>query len=88
MSEIYRYHGRDFTHDEIDLIRRLCADPAYPTRAAIARAVCDALDWHRVDRRRKDMAARVALLRMADDGLITLPEPRNPAPNGRIPRYA
>ena len=88
MSEIYRYHGRDFTHDEIDLIRRLCADPAYPTRAAIARAVCDALDWHRVDRRRKDMAARVALGRMADDGLITLPEPRNPAPNGRIPRYA
>ena len=87
MSEIYRYHGRDFTHDEIDLIRRLCADPAYPTRAAIARAVCDALDWQRLDGRRKDMAARVALLRMADDKLITLPPARHVTANGRIPRY-
>ena len=87
MSEIYRYHGRDFTHDEIETIRRLCADEAYPTRAAIARAVCDALDWQRLDGRRKDMAARVALLRMADDKLITLPPARHVTANGRIPRY-
>jgi len=87
MTGTHRYHGRDFTHDDIDLIRRLCADPAYPTRAAIARAVCDALGWHRIDGRRKDMAARVALLRMADDGLITLPPARHVTANGRIPRY-
>jgi len=64
MSEIYRYHGRDFTDDEIDIIRRLCADEAYPTRAAIARAVCDTLGWHRIDGRRKDMAARAIAARV------------------------
>ena len=87
MSQLYRYHGRDFTHDEIDIIRGLCADEAHPTRAAIARAVCDTLGWHRVDGRRKDMAARVALLRMADDGLIVLPPARHVTANGRIPRH-
>jgi len=84
----YRYHGRDFTDDDLEIIRGLCANDTHPTRAAIARAVCDALDWRRVDGRRKDMAARVALLRMADDGLITLPPARHVTANGRIPRYA
>ena len=84
MTGTHRYHGRDFTHDDIDLIRRLCADPAYPTRAAIARAVCDALGWHRIDGRRKDMAARVALpvwlaadpCRAGRQGLACRGEPR------------
>ena len=84
----YRYHGRDFTEDDLEIIRSLCTDDAYPTRAAIARAVCEVLDWRRIDGRRKDMAARVALLRMADDGLITLPPARHVTANGRIPRYA
>lgn len=88
MSTPVRYHGRDFTDADLQVIRALCADAAYPTRAAIARAVCDALDWRRPDGRRKDMAARVALLRMADDGLVVLPEPRHVTANGRIPRYA
>lgn len=87
MSATHRYHGRDFTAEEIEIIRRLCADDAHPTRAAIARAVCDALDWRRLDGRRKDMAARVVLLRMAHDELITLPPARHVPPNGRIPRY-
>jgi len=53
---------------------------------AIADATCDALDWRRHDGRRKDMSARVALLRMADDGLLALPAPRHGNANGRIPR--
>ncbi len=81
-----RYCGRDFTPAELDIIAQL-AD-TLPSRAVISRAVCDALSWHAPDGRRKDMTARVALNRMAADGLITLPPARNGNGNGRHPRHA
>ncbi|MGH3305460.1 MAG: DUF4338 domain-containing protein [Streptosporangiaceae bacterium] len=80
------YCGRDFTPAEMDVITGLAG--ALPTRSAISRAVCDALGWHAPGGRRKDMTARVALARMAADGLITLPAPRNGNGNGRHPRHA
>jgi len=58
-----------------------------PTRRAIADALCDALCWRRLDGRKKDMSARVALLRMERDGLICLPPPRNTNGNDKIARY-
>ncbi len=81
-----RYCGRDFTPAELEEIRSLTA--SLPTRRAIADAVCDALGWHRADGRRKDMTARVALNRMAADGLIILPPPRHGNGNGRHLRHA
>jgi Domain of unknown function (DUF4338) len=80
-----RYCGRDFTPADLDVIARLAA--ALPSRAAISRAVCEALGWHAPDGRRKDMTARVALNRMAADGLITLPPARNGNGNSRHPRH-
>lgn len=47
----------------------------YPTRAAIARALCTALAWFKPDGLPKVMSARVALLRMQEDGLLSLPAP-------------
>jgi Druantia protein DruA len=85
MNDPPRYCGRDFTPDEIALIATLAA--TLPTRRAIADAVCDTLPWRRPDGRAKDMTARVALNRMAADGLITLPPPRNGNGNARIPRH-
>lgn len=73
---MYRYCGRWFTEPELQIIRQItCLPQRYPTRAAIARAVCDALGWVRPDGRSKAMSARVALLRMQKDGLIHLPPP-------------
>jgi hypothetical protein len=80
-----RYCGRSFTPAELDHIRHLAA--TLPNRRMIADAVCHALSWTRPDGRIKDMTARVALLRMANDGLITLTPPRNGNANGRIPRH-
>jgi hypothetical protein len=85
MTNPIRYCGRDFTPDELTLVATLAATLA--TRRAIADAVCDALGWIRPDGQRKDMTARVALNRMAADGHITLPPPRNGNGNGRIPRH-
>ena len=86
MSELLRYCGRDFSEDELGVIRQLAA--TLPTRQAISRALCDELSWLRPDGRRKDMSARVALLAMARDGLVSLPPPRNGNGNGAIPRYS
>jgi len=85
MTATVRYSGRDFTSQDLDIIRDIAA--TLPTRNQIAAAVCEALGWFRVDGRAKDMSARVALLRMAEDGLITLPPPRNGNTNGRHTRY-
>jgi hypothetical protein len=70
-----RYVGRDLTDADLDTIRAICADPAFPTRAAIAREVCRALGWVGVDGKVKDMSAKVGLARMDADGLIALPAP-------------
>jgi len=84
LSAPVRYCGREFSEAELEVIRGLAA--TLPTRRAIADAACEALGWHRHDGQRKDMSARVALLRMAADGLVTLPAPRNTNGNGRITR--
>lgn len=86
MSEPVRYCGREFSNDELETVRQLCA--SLPTRRAIADALCDALSWRRLDGRRKDMSARVALLRMERDGLVRLPAPRNRNGNGAIARFS
>ncbi len=81
-----RYCGRDFTPAELAVIAGLAG--RLPSRAEISRAVCDALGWHAPGGRRKEMTARVALNKMAADGLITLPPPRHGNGNGRHAPHA
>ena len=72
-----RYCGRDFSDADFAVLQDLLAHPeAYPTRSAVAHALCEALDWRRPNGQWKDMSARQALLRMQADGLITLPAPQ------------
>ena len=84
MSAPRRYCGRELSQADLAVLRGLAA--TLPTRTAIAAAACEALGWRRHDGRLKDMSARVALLRMAADGLLTLPAPRNANGNGRLVR--
>ena len=74
-----QYGGHVFTEAELEKIRHLAADTQQcPTRAALARAVCIAFDWRKVDGSLKAMSARVALQRMEQHGLVTLPAPTHP----------
>jgi hypothetical protein len=77
-----RYSGRLFSAEELAQVAVIAADhTAYPTRAAIARAVCAALHWLQPDGRLKQMSCSLALRAMERDGLLTLPPPRrHPAP--------
>jgi len=80
----HRYCGRDFHVDEIALIRQLMTEDPTRTRAALSRLTCQALAWRKADGGLKDMSARVAMLRMHDDGLIELPPPRGKRPDQRV----
>ncbi len=79
----HRYVGREFSDEDLEAIRAICADPSYRSRYAISVATCDALGWFRANGERKDMSARVALIAMAADGLISLPAPTRARP---VPR--
>lgn len=79
----YRYCGRIFTSEEIELIRRLISSDSTLNRSQLSCLVCDQLGWLRSDGRRKDMSCRVAMLRMHRDGLIQLPPPQKRNGNGR-----
>lgn len=71
-----RYCGRNFTPDEMERIRCLVQENPSHTRAQLSRLTCEILRWHKRDGGLKEMSCRVAMLRMQDDGLITLPPPR------------
>jgi len=74
------YCGRAFTASDIELIRALIGACPPLNRARLSREVCERLNWRRADGRLKEMNARVAMLRMQADGLISLPPPRNARP--------
>lgn len=71
-----RYHGRDFTVAEMVLMRSLIVASPQQTRAGLARAFCRAIGWVGSDGRFRDMMARLTMLSMHRDGIITLPPPR------------
>ena len=71
-----RYYGRDFTIEEMALLRALIAEPAPLSRRALSIEFCRRIGWLKPDGGLKDMMARVAMLAMHRDGLIELPPPR------------
>ena len=85
MTHPRRYCARTFSEAELALIRTLIAEHDPPlNRAALSRVVCERLDWRKPDGGLKDMSARVALLRMHREGVITLP-PARKRPGPRKP---
>jgi hypothetical protein len=80
-----RYCGREFSAGEFEMIRRLIDGVPRPNRYGLSRRVCEVLDWRKPDGGLKDMSCRVALLRMAQDGLFTLPAPLHRSSNSRRP---
>jgi hypothetical protein len=79
-----RYCGRNFSDDDIRQIQSLIAEDATRSRAELSRLTCQALAWYKPDGGLKDMSARVAMLRMQEDGLILLPLPRTKRPDPTV----
>jgi len=79
-----RYCGRTFSKEEIDRLRTMISEDPDRTRADLSRLACREFNWLKADGGLKEMSARVAMLRMQDDGLIKLPPPRCKRPDARI----
>ena len=71
-----RYYGRDFTADEMALLRALITGPPALNRHALSKEFCRRIGWLKPDGGLKDMMARVTMLAMHRDGVIALPPPR------------
>ena len=71
-----RYYGRDFTTEEMALLRALIAGPPALNRFALSKEFCRRIGWTKPDGGLKHMMARVTMLAMHKDGRITLPPPR------------
>jgi hypothetical protein len=71
-----RYCGRDFSEPEMELIRRLIEIRPDLGRLKLSKFVCEQINWRKPNGGLKDMSCRVAMLRMHQDGLITLPPPK------------
>ena len=71
-----RYYGRDFTAEEMALLRALIAADPQPTRAALSREFCRRIRWFKPDGGLKDMMAKVTMLAMHSDAVIALPPPK------------
>jgi hypothetical protein len=69
--------GRLFPHEVLERINAAVRDHPKWSRADLARRVCDWLDWRAANGKRKEMSCRVALVRLAERGMIRLPAPRH-----------
>jgi len=79
-----RYCGREFSEQEIDLIRQLRIENANVNRTKLSKLVCEKLQWLKPNGGLKEMSCRVALIRMQADGLVQLPLPTKRAPCSRV----
>ena len=77
------YCGRDFSPADIQTIRALIAQEPHLLRSPLSRRLCELFGWFKPNGELKDMTCRVALLRMHEQGLITLPASRIPAARRR-----
>jgi hypothetical protein len=75
--------GRSFGEAGLAAVRDVVASGPCLSRAQIAHAVCDRLQWRTPGGSLSLMSARVALLRLHRCGWIQLPPPRNSNANGR-----
>ena len=71
-----RYYGRNFTTEEMALLRALIAGPPALNRFALSKEFCRRIGWTKPDGGLKHMMARVSMLAMHQDGRIALPPPR------------
>ncbi|MCP4236264.1 MAG: DUF4338 domain-containing protein [Aestuariibacter sp.] len=79
-----RYCGRDFSEVELIQLRQLITQNPGCNRAELSRLTCQRLGWYKADGGLKQMSARVAMLRMQEDGLISLPAPLRLRPDPTV----
>jgi len=80
------YCGRQFSPEDLELMRQAAHDYAALGITEIARTVCEWLHWTRPNGRLKNHECRLLLEKLRDEGFLTLPSLRNCGKRGpRVP---
>jgi hypothetical protein len=69
----YIFRGREFSEEEIRIIQGIIDANRFLGRKAIARLICEAIDWHQFNGRLKVASCLEALCRMEKIGILKLP---------------
>jgi hypothetical protein len=85
-AELWRFCGRTFVADEVELMRRIAGEFSALGITEIAKTVCELLDWRRPGGGLKNHECRQLLERLAAERLLDLPALRKLG--GRGPRRA
>lgn len=72
-SIVFRYRGRELTHNDISFIRETINKHYTKGRTPISRILCKAWHWTQANGEPKEYAARDLLLRLEEKGLVDLP---------------
>jgi hypothetical protein len=70
---VFRYRGREITHNDISFIRETIKKHYDKGRTPISRILCKSWEWTQSNGKPKEYAARDLLLRLEEKGLIELP---------------
>jgi len=73
---VYIYRGRIFSVEEIEKIRHILTAHPQSSRVALSIMICKEIGWRNPTGKFKDRSCLEALLRMEQEGLITLPPRR------------
>lgn len=68
-------HGLEFTSDTIQQIRQSLKETPSISRRALARNICELMDWKAESGRFKETVCRKALMVLEDQNLLDLPKP-------------
>lgn len=88
MPKSFTCLGRTFTTEEISLIREVVETCSALSQTELARTLADLLEWNRPSGKIKDWECRELLLRLEEQGFLTLPKLRSSSRKGvptRVP---
>lgn len=76
-----RYRGRNYTEQEIEEVRQIISCYPHKSRFFLSKELCRVWNWTQANGTPKDMVCRGLLLKLHEEGYITLP------PQKRIPTW-
>jgi len=79
MRENLVFRGRQFTKEEIELIKNIVKQNWLKGKKSIAKVVCERIGWYSLNGRLKVIPCLEALRRMEQIGLLSLPKSKKPS---------
>lgn len=84
---LFRYRSRELTADDISFIKTAIKTGYARGRSHISTVICESWQWKQQNGKLKEYAARDLLLRLEENGFISLPPRLRPKNNLKVPAF-